>query len=79
MNIFLDEETLGELPEMDVDDTGVVTLQFKVIGVSKPGDTRTYELQADVKSIKVMDVSLDDAAERANKEIYVTPRVQPAP
>jgi hypothetical protein len=77
---------------LNIDDTGSLTLTFRVVGVNKnsggaPVDMDTdpedisYTLEYETSKISKDAVSLENAAERASKkgDIYVANRTQPAP
>jgi len=75
---------------LGIDDTGTLTLSFKVVGVNKGSsnmplmegnEDTSYTLEYQTEKISKDDVSLSQAAERASKkgDIYVADRTQPAP
>lgn len=89
MIITLSEEQFGELPDMQVDFLGNITMSFKVVGVSKRNfdgglDTsKSYDIEVSDPQLTVEKMSLQDSVDRAsknnNKEVRVVPRVQNAP
>lgn len=74
------------LPDLNVDDEGLLILKFKVTGVNKYDDESGFEdvsftLQYDIDDIKMKQISLHDATRRASegKNIYVKTQSNPSP
>ena len=92
--LYVTGEDLGLPTPMTVDDTGSVTLQFRVVSVSKKepdmetgaeSDDVNYTLEVSVTSVEVDEVALKDALNRSMKEqtgasaVRVKTQVSPSP
>lgn len=85
-SLILSSKNVPNLPNFRIDDTGTITLHFKITGANKYDDEAglddeiSYTMECSVESISTEKINLSDAVERAaNKDIYVATRTTPAP
>ena len=85
--IYLDENDFNVKPNLNIEDTGKLTLNFRVVGVSINDDENnseertSYTLEYSVDDVNVESVSLQEATRRAgnSKDIYVKTQSNPSP
>lgn len=84
--IYLEEDDFSDKPNLTIGDTGKITLNFRVVGVSLGDDESGsekahYTFEYDVDDINTDKVSLEEAGRRAgaSKDIYVKTQSNPSP
>lgn len=95
IRVSIYQDDLPEGQRLNMDSEGTIILKFKLQGVRSMDDANypvldgeqqhegeCYELECELKDIKVREVSLREATERAmnqmDKEVRVVPRTSPA-
>lgn len=87
-NLNISTKDFSELPKMGLDDTGTLTIKFKITGANRYKDLDTgeaeevsYSMDYEVVKINVDDVSLSEATRRALKQepVLVKNSINPFP
>ena len=85
-NLHITSENFADLPKMGLDDTGTMTIKFRVKGASIYDDENmseniSYDMEYEIIKISVEDVTLEEAGRRAlnNPAVLVKNTIQPNP
>lgn len=85
--LYFDASDFDNDPNLNIDDTGTLVLNIRVVGVSLNDDEngteerKSYTVEYSIENVGKDKVSLHDAAKRAgdSKDIYVKTQYSPSP
>lgn len=83
--LHLSDKEFGDLPtDLRLDDTGTMTIKFKIVGANKYDDETlaefeiSYDMEYEIEKIEIKKLTLQESTAKAVRDHEVT-RTQPIP